>query len=155
VLSELLVTACRRQNVTVHPRGTYVCIEGPQFSTRGESLLYRSWGMDVIGMTNATEARLAREAEIGYATLAMACDYDCWHDEHESVTAEIAINNLLRSADNAQRVIRAAIAALPADAPASCAGVLRNAILTQRDKITVEARRRCAALLDPYLGESA
>jgi 5'-methylthioadenosine phosphorylase len=153
-LSRVLAEACEQVGVIVHRGGTYVCIEGPQFSTRAESQAYRAQGMDVIGMTNATEARLAREAEIGYATLAMVCDYDCWHEEHESVTAEMAIENLLASADHAQSIIRAAIAALPADAPSSCAGVLGRAIVTHRDQITVEQRRRTAALTDRYLGDS-
>lgn len=152
-LSRILADACDTLDVAVHRGGTYVCIEGPQFSTRAESALYRSWGMDVIGMTNATEARLAREAEIAYATLAMVCDYDCWHEEHESVTAEMAINNLLASADSAQRIVRAAIAALPEDAPASCAGVLGRAIVTHKDQITAAQRRRTAVLLDRYLGD--
>jgi 5'-methylthioadenosine phosphorylase len=154
MLSELLADACDAQGVGVHRGGTYVCIEGPQFSTRAESQLYRSWGMDVIGMTNATEARLAREAEIAYATLAMVCDYDCWHEEHESVTAEMAIGNLMASAEHAQGVLRAAIAGLPADTPASCAGVLGRAMVTHPDKITADQRRRAAALLDRYLGEN-
>lgn len=154
-LARLLVAAARDLEIPVHDGGTYLCIEGPQFSTRAESRLYRSWGMDVIGMTNATEARLAREAEIGYATLAMACDYDCWHEDHDDVTAEMAMANLAASVDNAQRVVRAAIAALPVDAPSSCAGTLRNAILTRPERISPEARARLGLLLDPVLGGNA
>jgi len=101
-LSALLVEAAGEEQVVVHAGGTYLCIDGPQFSTRAESYLYRSWGMDVIGMTNATEAKLAREAGIGYATLAMACDYDCWHERHDDVTIEMALGNLRASVDNAQ-----------------------------------------------------
>lgn len=151
MLSATLVQACRRQAVTVHEGGTYLCIEGPQFSTRAESLLYRAWGMDVIGMTNATEARLAREAEIGYATLAMACDYDCWHEHHEDVTAELAFDNLRRSAESAQRVIQTAVAAIPADAPSSCQGIVRRALATDVRLVDAATRFRLAALLDLQL----
>ncbi len=121
-LSDLLATAAETLGVDVHRGGTYVCIEGPQFSTRAESHLYRSWGMDVIGMTNLTEAKLAREAGLGYATLAMVCDYDCWHQAHADVTAEMAIANLKKSVEDAQRVLRQAIGQLPVDAPSSCEG---------------------------------
>lgn len=147
-LSAALVEACRQEGVTVHAGGTYVCIEGPQFSTRAESRLYRSWGMDVIGMTNATEARLAREAEIAYATLAMACDYDCWHDEHEDVTAEMAFDNLRRSAGAAQRVVRTAVRGLSADEPSSCEGVLRRAVATDARRVDATTRLRLTALID-------
>jgi 5'-methylthioadenosine phosphorylase len=109
--------------------------------------------MDVIGMTNATEARLAREAEVAYATLAMACDYDCWHEGHEDVTAEMAIGNLRASVDSAQRVLRGAIARLPVDAPASCAGALRKAILTDPATVPVAARRKLALLLSDEFGD--
>lgn len=154
-LSGLLASAARKVEVPVHEGGTYVCIDGPQFSTRAESRLYRSWGMDVIGMTNATEARLAREAEIAYATLAMACDYDCWHEGHEDVTAEIAIGNLTASVENAQAVLRGAIRELPVDAPSSCAGTLRNALLTRPERIAPGVRARLGLFLDSCLGEDA
>ena len=124
-LSALLVDAAGAESVVAHDGGTYLCIEGPQFSTRAESHMYRALGMDVIGMTNATEARLAREAGIGYATLAMACDYDCWHERHEDVTAEMALGNLGASVENAQRVLRRAIRALPVDEPSSCGDASR------------------------------
>lgn len=148
-LSALLLAAARAQGVPVHEGGTYLCIDGPQFSTRAESRLYRSWGMDVIGMTNATEARLAREAELGYATLAMACDYDCWHEGHDDVTAEIAIANLMASVEHTGRVLRAAIRELPADAPSSCAGTLRGAVMTRPGSIEPALRARLALFLDP------
>lgn len=154
-LSALLVEAARATGVTVHEGGAYLCIEGPQFSTRAESRLYRSWGMDVIGMTNATEARLAREAEIAYATLAMACDYDCWHEGHDDVTAEMALANLRASVESAQNVLREAIARLPLDAPASCAGVLRQALLTHPDAVPPATRRKLAPLLSAVLGEGS
>jgi 5'-methylthioadenosine phosphorylase len=124
-----------------------MCIEGPQFSTRAESHLYRSWGMDVIGMTNATEAKLAREAGIGYATLAMACDYDCWHERHDDVTAEIAMGNLVASVDNAQRVLRRAIGALPVDAPASC-GDASRALLQAPASMPADVWRRLSVLFE-------
>ncbi|NKB89752.1 MAG: S-methyl-5'-thioadenosine phosphorylase [Acidobacteria bacterium] len=152
-LSALLAESARAQGATVHAGGTYLCIEGPQFSTRAESELYRNWGADVIGMTNATEAKLAREAGIAYATLAMACDYDCWHPTHESVTAEMAIANLMASVDVAQSVLRHAIASLPADTPASC-GDASRALISPPDAVPPEARRRLAALI-PSLAEAS
>jgi len=112
-LSKTMVAACQEAGATHHEGGAYVCIEGPQFSTRAESELYRSWGMDVIGMTNLQEARLAREAEICYATLAMITDYDCWHPEHDSVTAEQIIGNLGRNAETAKAVLPARLSASP------------------------------------------
>ncbi len=148
-LADLLATAAETIDVEVHRGGTYVCIEGPQFSTRAESNLYRSWGMDVVGMTNLTEAKLAREAGIGYATLAMVCDYDCWHDEHADVTAEMAVANLGKSVGNAQRVLRAAINNLPTDAPSSCEAAIANAIMTSPDSFPPALRRRLALLLEP------
>lgn len=151
-LTDLLVTAAETIGVAVHRGGTYVCIEGPQFSTRAESNLYRSWGMDVVGMTNVTEAKLAREAGLGYATLAMVCDYDCWHDGHADVTAEMAIANLRMSVGNAQRVLREAIGNLPADAPSSCAGAIANAVMTSPDNFPAGVRRRLALLLDADVG---
>ena len=152
LLADLLASAAEAIDVAVHRGGTYICIEGPHFSTRAESNLYRSWGMDVIGMTNVTEAKLAREAGIGYATLAMVCDYDCWHDGHADVTAEMAIANLGMSVENAQRVLREAIGNLPTDAPSSCADAIANAIMTSTDNFPAAARRRLALLVDPDAG---
>ncbi len=152
-LSALLATAGETVGVEVHRGGTYVCIEGPQFSTRAESQLYRSWGMDVIGMTNLTEAKLAREAGLGYATLAMVCDYDCWHEGHADVTAEMALANLATSVEDAQRVLREAIGKLPQDAPSSCEGAIANAVMTSPDRISPRLRQRLALLLEPAAGE--
>ncbi len=152
-LTALLVESAEAIGVPVHRGGTYVCIEGPQFSTRAESNLYRSWGMDVIGMTNLTEAKLAREAGVGYATLAMVCDYDCWHEEHADVTAEIALANLRKSVESAQRVIRGAIDLLPADAPSSCEGEVARAIMTSLEDLSASQRRRLALLLELETGE--
>ncbi len=146
-LSALLVDAAGAEQVVVHEGGTYLCIEGPQFSTRAESHLYRSWGMDVIGMTNATEAKLAREAGIAYATLAMACDYDCWHERHDDVTAEMALGNLRASVDNAQRVLRRAIGALPVDEPASC-GDASRALLQAPASMPADVWQRLSVLFE-------
>ena len=136
----------------LHRGGTYVCVEGPQFSTLAESQLYRSWGAAVIGMTNMPEARLAREAEIAYATLALVTDYDCWHPGHEAVTAEMAIGNLHHNAASAQRVLRAAIARLAHTAPTSAAhSALAQALVTAPATMSAETRARLAPLLANYL----
>ena len=113
ILSDLAVSAARSASATVHKGGTYVCMEGPQFSTLAESRLYRSWGMDIIGMTNLQEAKLAREAEICYTTIALVTDYDCWHPEHDQVTVEMIIANLTENAKTAQAVIAEAVGRLP------------------------------------------
>lgn len=136
-----------------HNGGTYVCMEGPQFSTKAESELYRSWGMDIIGMTNLTEAKLAREASICYATLAMVTDYDCWHPDHDSVTAEMIIANLMQNVRDAQNIVRHAVAGYSDDPSCDCRHALRNAVLTSPDAITPDARQRLALFLDPILGE--
>ena len=133
---------------TLHAGGTYLCMEGPAFSTRAESRLYRSWGMDVIGMTNATEARLAREAEICYATLALVTDYDCWHEEEGAVTVEMLLGHLRANARLAADAIRAALGALPARGEGcGCGHALRDAIVTRPDCVPPETRMRLAAIL--------
>jgi 5'-methylthioadenosine phosphorylase len=143
---------CALPDAVLHRGGTYVCIEGPQFSTYAESRLYRSWDASVIGMTNMPEARLAREAEIAYATLALVTDYDCWHAGHEAVTADIAIGNLMHNAANAQRVLRACIARLAADPPLSKAhSALQQALVTQPAAMPEATRERLAPLLKKYL----
>ncbi len=144
--------ACLRAGVVGKLGGTYLCIEGPQFSTRAESNLFRSWGMDVIGMTNLQEAKLAREAEICYATIAMVTDYDCWHPEHDSVTVEQIVAVLTHNAENACRVVHEAVAAMPQPRGCKCGAALQFAIMTQRDLIPAATRRRLAAILDKYLG---
>jgi 5'-methylthioadenosine phosphorylase len=146
-LSALLVSAAAAEDVVAHDGGTYLCIDGPQFSTRAESHMYRALGMDVIGMTNASEARLAREAGIGYATLAMACDYDCWHDHHEDVTAEMALGNLRASVENAQRVLRRAIHELPVDEPSSC-GDASRALLQEPASMPADVWQRLSVLFE-------
>ena len=139
-------------NSTLHRGGTYVCIEGPQFSTFAESQLYRSWNAAVIGMTNMPEARLAREAEIAYATLALVTDFDCWHPGHAAVTAEIAIGNLLHNAGSAQQLLRAAIARLASSTPISVAHTaLAQALVTRPDAMSAAVRTRLAPLLANYL----
>jgi len=143
---------CALPDAVLHRGGTYVCIEGPQFSTFAESQLYRSWDASVIGMTNMPEARLAREAEIAYATLALVTDYDCWHAGHEAVTADIAIGNLMHNAANAQRVLRACIARLAADPPVSKAhSALQQALVTRPAAMPEATRARLAPLLKKYL----
>src|SRR5438270_10734904 len=146
--------ACSKAGVTGKLGGTYICMEGPQFSTKAESKLYRSWGFDVIGMTNLQEAKLSREAEICYATVAMVTDYDCWHAGHDSVTVEQIIAVLVQNASNACEVVRSAVAAMPQERRCKCGAALRHAIITQPDKISPAARKRLALLLDKYLPQA-
>lgn len=135
----------------VHKGGTYICMEGPAFSTKAESLLYRSWGAKVIGMTNLTEAKLAREAEIAYATIALVTDYDCWHDDHESVTVEMIIQNLHKNAVNAQQVIQNAVAKIAANPPKSEAHhALKTSILTDLSKVFDVNCDRLKVILQKY-----
>ncbi|MCL2659396.1 MAG: S-methyl-5'-thioadenosine phosphorylase [Acidobacteriaceae bacterium] len=142
--------ACDVVGVVGKSGGTYVCMEGPQFSTRAESNLYRSWCADVIGMTNLQEAKLAREAEICYSTLAMVTDYDCWYEGHDDVTIEQVVAVLHQNADNASKVVRAAVAAMPQQKTCACGDALKYAILTDRKAIPAEARQRLSLLLDKY-----
>jgi len=138
--------------VTLHRGGTYVCMEGPAFSTKAESNLYRSWGATVIGMTNLPEAKLAREAEIAYATLALVTDYDCWHPDHDSVTVEMVIGNLQRNAVNAQKVIQETVRRLSDNPPPSDAhSALKYAILTSLDKAPAATKEKLTLLLQKYL----
>ncbi|MFN9546668.1 MAG: S-methyl-5'-thioadenosine phosphorylase [Cyanobacteriota bacterium] len=137
----------------LHRGGTYLCMEGPAFSTRAESELYRSWGCAVIGMTNHTEARLAREAEMAYATLAMVTDYDCWHQEHDSVTVEMVIANLQANASLAQRIVRLAAERVGAQRPSSPAHrALRHALMTPPQHVPLATRRRTELFTAPYWG---
>src|SRR5476651_183199 len=132
--------SCKDASVVGKMGGTYVCMEGPQFSTKAESTLYRSWGADVIGMTNLQEARLAREAEICYATMAMVTDYDCWREGHESVTIEEIVAVLHQNAENAAKVVKAAVASMPAERNCACASAAKFAVLTQPDTIPAATR---------------
>ncbi|MEO1377075.1 MAG: S-methyl-5'-thioadenosine phosphorylase [Cyanobacteria bacterium J06635_10] len=139
-------------DITLHRGGTYVCMEGPAFSTKAESHLYRSWDATVIGMTNLTEAKLAREAEIAYTTLALATDYDCWHPDHDSVTVEMIVANLQKNAVNAQKVIQETVSRLSQNPPQSDAhSALKYAILTPLDKAPAKTKEKLAALLQKYL----
>ena len=138
---------------SLHRGGTYLCMEGPAFSTRAESNLYRSWGCTVIGMTNHTEARLAREAEIAYATLAMATDYDCWYADHDSVTVEMVIGNLRANAALATQIVRTTAERIAAHRPASHAhNALRDALMTPKDQVPAAARRKLDLFTQPYWG---
>jgi 5'-methylthioadenosine phosphorylase len=146
-----MADAAHAYGTPIHKGGVYICIEGPQFSTRGESLIYRQWGVDVIGMTNATEAKLAREAEICYATLALATDYDCWYHGEEAVTADAVIQILHRNVEAAKRLIRAAVPKIPSVRGCPCAVALKNAIITAADQIPKKTRERLKPLLGRYL----
>jgi 5'-methylthioadenosine phosphorylase len=154
-LSGILGDACDRSNVTVHRRGTYVNMEGPQFSTLAESHVYRQLRFDVIGMTNLTEARLAREAELCYSTVAMITDYDCWHPDHASVTLEEIISNLNKNAENAQNVIREAVRNIPAERSCKCGRALAHAIVTDRSMIPAAARKRLNLIAGKYITPGA
>ncbi|MCC5670795.1 S-methyl-5'-thioadenosine phosphorylase [Nostoc sp. CHAB 5784] len=146
-----VITNLKLPNVTLHSGGTYVCMEGPAFSTKAESHLYRSWGATVIGMTNLPEAKLAREAEIAYATLALVTDYDCWHPDHDSVTVEMVIANLQRNAVNAQKVIQETVRRFKENSPPSDAhSALKYAILTQMDKVPLATKEKLEFLLKRY-----
>lgn len=151
-LSGVLGDACDHAKVTVHRGGTYVCIEGPQFSTLAEANVHRQLRFDIIGMTNVTEAKLAREAELCYSTVAMITDYDCWHPEHTSVTLEQVMANLERNTQNAQNAIRAAVRAMPAVRTCKCGKALAHAIVTDRSLIPASTRRRLAPIAGKYLG---
>jgi len=137
--------------VKVHRRGTYICMEGPQFSTLAEANMHRQLHFEVVGMTNATEAKLAREAELCYSTIAMITDYDCWHPEHESVTASQIIATLNQNAENAQRVLREAVRALPTDRSCKCGAALKHALVTDLKLVPPATKRRLAAILAKYI----
>ena len=150
-LSQIAYECGQHVGATIHKGGTYVCMEGPQFSTLAESRLYRSWGMDVIGMTNLQEAKLAREAEICYTTIALVTDYDCWHPDHDHVTVEMIIGNLTQNARTAQQIIAGAVDSLPFDRTCECATALKYALITRPDTIPEQTRTDLAPLVDRYL----
>ena len=150
-LARTVEAACKKAGVIAKHGGTYLCMEGPQFSTKAESNLYRSWGMDVIGMTNLQEAKLAREAEICYVTVAMVTDYDCWHPHHDSVTVDQIVAVLLKNAENACNVVRETVAAMPKDRSCKCGSALAHAILTVRNKIPAATRNKLKLILNKYL----
>ena len=151
ILSDVAFRAAQTSSATVHKGGTYVCMEGPQFSTFAESNLYRSWGMDIIGMTNLQEAKLAREAEICYTTIALVTDYDCWHPDHDQVTVEMIIANLTQNAKMAQAVIAEAVGQLPFERTCECATALKHAIITRPDAVPSETLKALAPLVGKYL----
>jgi 5'-methylthioadenosine phosphorylase len=150
-LSDVIYEAGQSAGATIHKGGTYVCMEGPQFSTLAESKLYRSWGMDIIGMTNLQEAKLAREAEICYSTIALVTDYDCWHPEHDSVTVEMVIATLMQNARTAQQVIAEAVSRLPLARTCECATALKHAIITRPEAVPAAIRQELAPLVGKYL----
>jgi 5'-methylthioadenosine phosphorylase len=150
-LAKVAYDAAVTVGARAHPRGTYVCMEGPAFSTLAESNLYRAWGMDIIGMTNLQEAKLAREAEICYATIALVTDYDCWHPEHDSVTVELIIANLMQNAATAQAIIAEAVGHLPAERSCGCADALKYAIITRPEHISEAIKKDLAPIIGKYV----
>jgi len=151
VLGQVSWEAALAAGMPVHRGGTYVCMEGPQFSTLAESRLYRSWGFDVIGMTNLQEAKLAREAEICYATLALVTDYDCWHPDHNSVTVEMIVANLVANAKHAQQVIAEAVGRIPVARACGCGSALATAIITTPEAIPADVKRDLAPIVGKYV----
>jgi len=153
VLSQLSFEASTKIGAKVHKGGTYLVVEGPQFSTKAESELYRSWGVDVIGMTALPEAKLAREAEICYATLAIITDYDCWHPSYESVTTDMILTNLRKGIDAFKGILELLLPSIPQKRDCACADALRYAIVTGKKYIPKEKRKELGLLIDKYLGE--
>jgi 5'-methylthioadenosine phosphorylase len=149
-MSRVVTAAGRAAEVNIKQGGTYLCMEGPAFSTKAESNVYRSWGMDVIGMTNLQEAKLAREAEICYVTVAMVTDYDCWHPQHDAVTVNDIIANLMQNAENARQVVAEAVASMPAARGCQCGSALAHAIITDRQLVPEATRRKLGILIDKY-----
>jgi 5'-methylthioadenosine phosphorylase len=149
-LAAIAYDAAQQAGATVHRGGTYVCMEGPQFSTLAESTLYRSWGMDIIGMTNLQEAKLAREAEICYTTIALVTDYDCWHPEHDKVTVDMVIATLTANAKTARQVIANAVERLPIDRSCECATALATALITRPEAVPEATRRELAPIIGKY-----
>jgi len=150
-LAEVALNAASEAGIQAKSGGTYLCMEGPAFSTLAESNLYRSWGMDVIGMTNLTEAKLAREAELCYVTIAMVTDYDCWHPDHDAVTVTDIIANLTKNAENAANVVAAAVHAMPESRDCKCGSALAHALITDRKAIPESTRKKLELLVAKYL----
>jgi 5'-methylthioadenosine phosphorylase len=150
-VADAIAAGCASVGVVGKKGGTYVCMEGPQFSTRAESNLYRSWGADVIGMTNLQEAKLAREAEICYATMAMVTDYDCWHEGHDDVTVDKIIAVMHQNSENAAKVVRAAVAAMPSGRKCACASALQYAVMTSHDMIPSATKEKLALIIGKYI----
>ncbi len=152
-LSAVVHESASKIGITAKVGGTYLCMEGPAFSTRAESNIYRSWGMDVIGMTNLQEAKLAREAEICYVTIAMVTDYDCWHEEHAAVTVDQIIETLNQNAENACKLVREVMREYPSSRSCKCGAALKHAIITDRRMISPEIKEKLGLLIGPYTGE--
>ncbi len=150
-LCEVLIEAGNTVGATVHRNGTYICMEGPQFSTRAESLVYRKWDVDVIGMTNATEAKLAREAEICYSTIALATDYDCWHHSEEAVTVEAVLAVMKHNIETSKAMIRETVRVLPGSRGCFCGEALRNTIMTPEKLIPAKTKRDLAPIIGKYM----
>ena len=150
-LSQIAADSAEAVGATVHRGGTYVNMEGPQFSTLAESRLYRSWGMDVIGMTNLQEAKLAREAEICYATLALVTDYDCWHPDHDAVTVDLIIANLMQNAETAQKTIAEAVGRIAAPRTCECATALATALITRPEYVPEQTKKDLAPIIGKYM----
>jgi 5'-methylthioadenosine phosphorylase len=150
-LSEVLIRSGGKVGATVHRGGTYICMEGPQFSTRAESMTYRQWNVDVIGMTNATEAKLAREAEICYSTIALATDYDCWHHAEESVTVEAVLEVMRHNIETSRAMIKQAVQLLPEGRTCGCGEALRNTIMTPAKLIPAKTKKDLAPIIGKYL----
>jgi len=151
-MASVVEVACKNSGVAGKRGGTYLCMEGPQFSTKAESNVYRGLGMDVIGMTNLQEAKLAREAELCYVTIAMVTDYDCWHPHHDSVTVDQIVAVLTKNAENATRVVRETVAAMPKARACKCGSALAHAILTDPKKIPAATKKKLALILGKYVG---
>jgi 5'-methylthioadenosine phosphorylase len=154
-MTRVVEGACKAANVVGKRGGTYVCMEGPQFSTKAESNAYRSFGFDVIGMTNLQEAKLAREAELCYVTIAMVTDYDCWHESHDTVTVDQIVAVLNQNAENACNVVRETVAALSKDRTCGCGSALATAILTSRDAVPAATKEKLKLIIGKYFGEKA
>lgn len=150
-LSGVIYDSAKKLGIKVHKGGTYINMEGPAFSTKAESNLYRSWGMDVIGMTNMAEARLAREAEICYSTLAAVTDYDCWHESHESVTIEMIIEYLTKNVDNAKKIIKETITNISKERTCGCKDALKFALITQKDLIPSKVKKDLDIIIGKYV----
>lgn len=150
-MASILYEAAKETGVTVHKGGTYVNIEGPAFSTRAESIVYKNLGMDVLGMTNLVEAKLAREAEICYATVAMVTDYDCWHDGHDSVTVDMVLAVLLGNAENAKKIIKNAISKIPGERTCTCKDALASALITSKDRMPEKTKEKLSLIIGKYL----
>lgn len=150
-LAPILERCSRESGVTTHRGGTYICMEGPQFSTKAESRIYRQWGVDIIGMTNLPEAKLAREAEICYATLALVTDYDCWHESEEIVTIEAVIANLMKNVEHARHILRNIVKSLPIERKCECATALANGVITDKAHVSEQLLKDLEPIIGKYV----